>query len=216
MRGEERIRHYLDRAFYGARQTKEIHEEKEALLAELTEKYQALITQGYEPEAAYQSVISGIGDIFELVDGIAGEPVEQDSRPPERTDYHFNPMLTEAAPYAAAGILFLFWIITRLLPAGPKDQSALPLLILGAAAGAGILWMFFTYPKPFTGSKIPPVHLAVAVLWCITAVLFFLAATKPHLRSILWLIPIGALAVTQLIFSWTSYKDLKKRGDLDE
>ena len=42
MKGEEKLCHYLERAFYGIRQTKEIQEEKEALLAELTKKYQGL------------------------------------------------------------------------------------------------------------------------------------------------------------------------------
>ena len=48
------------------------------------------------------------------------------------------------------------------------------------------------------------------------ALLLFLAAVRLHLRIVLWLIPIGALAVTKLIFSWMSCQDLKKRGDLDK
>ena len=53
-------------------------------------------------------------------------------------------------------------------------------------------------------------------MWIAAALLFFLAAVRLHLRIVLWLIPIGALAVTELIFSWMSCQDLKKRGGLDK
>ena len=48
-------------------------------------------------------------------------------------------------------------------------------------------------------TKITAISLLIAA-----ALLFFLAAVRLHLRIVLWLIPIGALAVTELIFSWMS------------
>lgn len=74
MSGEERIRRYVERAFYGTRQSDEVEAEKEALCGELIKKYRDLLAEEYSPETAYQSVIGGIGDIFELVDEIAGAP----------------------------------------------------------------------------------------------------------------------------------------------
>lgn len=62
MNGEERIRIYLNRAFSGTLQTDAVSEAKESLFADLREKYTSLVSQGQSEEAAYQSVISGIGE----------------------------------------------------------------------------------------------------------------------------------------------------------
>ncbi len=118
MSGEERIRRYVERAFYGTRQSDEVQAEKEALCGELIKKYQDLLAEEYSPETAYQSVIGGIGDIFELVDEIAGAPGDapssggnagaegQDShREAERsgTSEEASPAWLRAVPWLAAG-----------------------------------------------------------------------------------------------------------------
>ncbi len=232
MREEDKIRRYLDRAFGGVPQTDKVREEKEALLAELLEKYQQLVGNGYEPEAAYQSVISGIGDIFELVDAIAedagvkGVPAQEEF-PGEGSgqgdgagnwgkSWSPSSRFMEWMPYGAAGILFLFWLMGQIFPVGPKEREILPLLVLGAAAGAAVLYLLLRYPRPSAKRRIPAVHIAVAVVWCAGAFLFFRAVRTPRMEKIVWLIPIGALALTQLIFTWQLFEDSKKRGDLHE
>ena len=147
MKGEDRIRRYLERAFYGVEKNEKVREEMEALLGELLEKYQSLTAQGYEPEAAYQSVISGIGDIFELVDGIAQEA--QAGRPPlggpadlRQTDgfgsgWKSSPRMLEAAPYVAAAGLLLLWGGSLLFPAGPRARTLTPVLMLALGIGGG-------------------------------------------------------------------------------
>ena len=227
MKGEEKLCHYLERAFYGIRQTKEIQEEKEALLAELTKKYQALLEQGYEPENAYQTVISGIGDIFELVDGIVGNMDSEHSWEREKTMADQTPEaknLTcqpysnfyKVLPYAVAGIFFLLWLWELIFPAGPKEQMILPLLLLGAALGSAALWLVLRAPELSSIKEIPAVCLLKAAVYCIAAILFFRAATKPHLVKNMWLIPLGALAISQLISVWTAFQKEKKRGGHDE
>lgn len=223
MRGEEKLRHYLDRAFYGISQTERIQEEKEALLAELMEKYQVLLDQGYEPESAYQAVISGIGDIFELVDGIVGDKEPGKSSGKEESQSSgaagkdlsaskFESRFSWLMPYGAAGIFFILWIGQMVFPAGPKERTVLPLLLFGAAAGAVILWLICCWPRPSSFKAIPISHLAMAAVWCIAALLFLRAAVKPHLAKVMWLIPLGALAITQLISLWTEDQDIKKRS----
>lgn len=227
MKGEEKLRRYLDRAFYGIRQTEEIQEEKEALLAELIKKYRTLIEQGYDSESAYQSVISGIGDIFELVDGIVRDTgLEEEGVPEgpppfeERKEMpsvrKFSPTFYEAAPFVAAGFLLLFQLLEIYAPAGPKERTFLPLLFLGAVIGAAALWLLFRQPKPLHDKQNLAVYSIMAVVWCVAAVLFFRAITKPHLAKIMWLIPLGALALNQLIAGMADYQEHKKRGELNE
>lgn len=225
MKGEERIRHYFDRAFYGVDETQEIREEKEALCEELLEKYKKLIQQGYEPEAAYQSVISGIGDIFELVDGIVettkqkknetnAEHSEGEKDTGEKVSNREKSdlPLKEAAPYLAAGILFLLWIGNRLFPVGPKEQEAFALLILGIAAGGAVVWGILRYSVSGRKEGVPKHYIIIGILWCIAGIIFLRSAMKPHLRECLWLIPIAALAIHQLILAVMDYKDIEKKG----
>lgn len=66
----ERLRNHIDGLFASASRTKKITELKEELFANLMEKYNDLIAKGYEEEAAYNTVIEGIGDVDELIRGL--------------------------------------------------------------------------------------------------------------------------------------------------
>ncbi|MDR2654730.1 MAG: permease prefix domain 1-containing protein [Oscillospiraceae bacterium] len=50
-------------------------EAKEELILNLCDKYDDLVSQGYAEEAAYYKVISGIGDIDELIDSVRTRPI---------------------------------------------------------------------------------------------------------------------------------------------
>ena len=228
MKGEDRIRRYLERAFYGVEKNEKVREEMEALLGELLEKYQSLTAQGYEPEAAYQSVISGIGDIFELVDGIAQEA--QTGRPPlggpadlRQTDgfgsgWKSSPRMLEAAPYVAAAGLLLLWGGSLLSPAGPRARALTPMLMLalGIGVGAAVLWIWMNGDRKAVRSRAPRQRAGrtvQAAVWCAAALGMFLAASRPHLERLLWLIPLAALAVHQMIAAWLAYEETKERRD---
>ena len=66
----EKIRSYIDRAFESAPQTKKILELKEELYANLVDKYHDQLDKGASEQDAYNTVISGIGDIYELIDSV--------------------------------------------------------------------------------------------------------------------------------------------------
>lgn len=221
MNGEDRIRRYIERAFCGIEKNGKVLEEMEALCGELLEKYQSLTARGYEPEAAYQSVISGIGDIFELVDGIAAETGSGSpyagwaqagaGRKP-------SPRMLEAAPYAAAAGLFLIWGGSLIFPAGPRARNLAPMLmlILGIAVGAAVLWLLLNGDRPAARDRDPRQRAGMAVkaaVWCVAGICMFLVASKPHLKRLLWLIPLAALAVHQMIAAWFAYEETKERGD---
>ena len=236
MSGEERIRRYVERAFYGTRQSDEVQAEKEALCGELIKKYRDLLAEEYSPETAYQSVIGGIGDIFELVDEIAGAPGDapssggnagvegQDSRrEAERsgTPEEASPAWLRAVPWLAAGVFLLAWGGNRLLHPGPRGGHFFPVLVLAAAVAAAV-WLIRRGKgggaakrrmDDVLAGKWTAKDIAETVIWCVAAVWFLLALHKPHLERTAWLIPLGALAAHELAAAWFSYMEERGRSD---
>ncbi len=83
----DKIRAYVEQAFEDAPHTKKMGELKEELTANLTDKYQDLIAKGKGETESCNSVISGIGDLSELIDSVrepepllARNPREQKQR----------------------------------------------------------------------------------------------------------------------------------------
>ncbi|MCC8022380.1 MAG: permease prefix domain 1-containing protein [Clostridiales bacterium] len=64
------IRQYLELAFAAAPQVKSVLELKEELYLNLSDKYQDLLDEGESPERAYATVISGLGNVNELIAGV--------------------------------------------------------------------------------------------------------------------------------------------------
>ncbi len=63
---KENLKKHVDELFKSAEQNQENHDLKDELLGNLYEKYDSFIAKGMSKEAAYQSSISGIGDISGL------------------------------------------------------------------------------------------------------------------------------------------------------
>lgn len=63
----DKIKNYVDNLFKEAPSTKKTRELKEELLLDLEEKYNDLVADGKKESEAYNEVISGIGDIDELL-----------------------------------------------------------------------------------------------------------------------------------------------------
>ncbi|MCL2081018.1 MAG: permease prefix domain 1-containing protein [Oscillospiraceae bacterium] len=72
----ERIKEHVEKLFLGAPHTRQAAEVKEELLANLHAKYDDMISQGKGEAEAFDSVISGIGDIRSLL----GETPQYDTR----------------------------------------------------------------------------------------------------------------------------------------
>lgn len=71
------IRHFIDRSFSYAPKNAKSSEIKESLFADLTDKYDDLISRGKTPEEAYNEVIAGVGDLSELCQSLVKEAEEQ-------------------------------------------------------------------------------------------------------------------------------------------
>ena len=70
-----KIRAYIERAFSDAPKTKKSIELQEELITNMIEKFNDQLREGKTEEEAYTTVIAGIGDIDELVDGLRDRQV---------------------------------------------------------------------------------------------------------------------------------------------
>lgn len=66
----DKIRTYIDNSFTGINETKKVKELKDELFENLKEKYNDQIQDGKTEQEAYNSVISGIGDLSELIESV--------------------------------------------------------------------------------------------------------------------------------------------------
>ena len=66
----EKIRAYIDQEFSRAPNNQKVQELKEELISNLEDKYKEQLEMGKSETAAYHFVISGIGDLSELVDSV--------------------------------------------------------------------------------------------------------------------------------------------------
>lgn len=269
MSGEEKICHYINRAFAGCPAGQQTEEAKEALCADLLEKYRALLETGYAPETAYQTTISGVGDIFEVVDSVTGRQAEdeigyssltwaQRAKPggaaaedglaaemwntaakdgraaepnaaaeipaqtwdgessfPSQAPAPGSPAVKRAwaaAPFAAAGLLFLLWLHSYFYRPLPGMGRELPMFLLGAALGAFGMWVCLSRRGQPVKALFPRERLPFFILWGVFAILFLAAAFTPGLQPALWLIPIGAVALHQILVSWRAYQSFKKEA----
>ena len=67
-----KMKDYVNQLFEDAPQTKKVLDLKDELTADLIEKYNDLLADGKSEEEAYNMVISGIGDIDDLISQIDG------------------------------------------------------------------------------------------------------------------------------------------------
>ncbi len=75
---EEKLRAHIDKLFEDAPRTRKAIELKEELLANSEERYQDLLADGVSPEDAYKHVISSIGNVSELFQGLEDLPQESE------------------------------------------------------------------------------------------------------------------------------------------
>jgi hypothetical protein len=73
---EDKIRKHVEELFAGTLPTKKAVELKEEMIQNLTEKYNDLIGEGKTPEAAFNIVVAGIGDVSGLIRDLEEDPAQ--------------------------------------------------------------------------------------------------------------------------------------------
>jgi len=124
---DAKIRAYIDELFSETTPSRKAIELKEEMIQNLTEKYNDLLAEGKSPEASYNIVIAGIGDIGDLL-----KDLEKDAAHPE----------TLAASRRKSALLTSIAVMMYIV-------SVVPLIVLGAfgrsdaAPIIGVVIMFF-------------------------------------------------------------------------
>lgn len=76
---KDRLKAYLESITASTADTPENHDLKEAILSNLYEKYDAMIAQGMDEEAAYRATVDSVGD----VSGLFTQKEQNDSAAPK-------------------------------------------------------------------------------------------------------------------------------------
>ncbi len=140
----ENLRAHVEKLFEQAPKTRRAVELKEELLANLTDRYNDLLSRGMDEEEALRTVIDSIGDIDELIDGLRQTNV---------MDY--NQMLKERKKTARVvtlsiglilfGVIFLVTSVAA-LKADPVLMVAIMLLIFLVAI-CTLVYHFMSRPR---------------------------------------------------------------------
>ncbi len=100
----ERIRKHINLIFESAPKTRKAMDLKEEMIQNSNEKYQDLISQGYEEEDAFQNVVASIGDVTELFSDLKDKDIYHMSE----ADRRKKALLTAIAIglYIFSGVVF--------------------------------------------------------------------------------------------------------------
>lgn len=80
---EEKLRAYIDQAFQGLPDAQEVHDTKDELTADLLDHYTQALSEGSEPEQAYEIALSHLGNLAEVTDALDDRPLAAEPpRPP--------------------------------------------------------------------------------------------------------------------------------------
>lgn len=138
----EELRRYMDELFAEAPQNKKVLDLKEELLGNMNEKYQDLLAEGLSPQEAYKTVVSGIGDVDELIGGIQQSPFDPAEVQKQRKK-------TALVVSVAIGIYMLALVLTAIADEFVQSDalSAVFFFVPCAAATCLLIYHFMSRPQ---------------------------------------------------------------------
>jgi len=223
----DKIKKHIEMLFATAPKTRKALDMKEEMTRNTIEKYEDLLSEGYAPEDAYQSVINSIGDVTELFEDLE----EKNLLSLTEAERKKKAMLTAIAVgfYILAGVVFFICaLVEDTLPymSARLDYSLLGLVLAGAICILPTCMLVYSanmYPgyrkkeenlvenykeHKYVNNKEKAVKRSIAtIIWTLTLVLYFLISFTTMAWYITWVIfLIGACvqAVAELILSLKS------------
>jgi hypothetical protein len=215
----EKLRAYVENLFAGAPKTKKAFELKEEFYANLSEKYRDLVASGKSEDEAYHTVISGIGDVEELIKSLEETQVFsplQDKKERQKT----------ATILSISVVLYFIAFIVLVYGAakGYDPVGAFCLTVLIAAIPTGLLVYHFTSRpkykrsdesmveefKEFSAknSKQASVQRAISsCVWAITVPLYLIISFTFHNWGTSWIIFLVAVAIDKIIKAVLSLRE---------
>jgi len=217
---EDKLRRYVDGLFARTVPTMKAAELKEEMLQNLHDKYNDLISEGKTPEAAYNIVVAGIGD----VDGLLSELEAEAPEPPDllklEMSRRVSAMLTSIA---VMGIILSVLPLTILAMLGSRYAAriGIPVMLFIIAGAIGLLvYNYMMKPRYYRGSDTivgefrewqsgandrKSLRRAISTAqWAILVALYFIISfwtTAWHVTWIIFLLGAAAEAIINVFFT---------------
>jgi len=212
---EDKLRRYVDGLFARSAPTKRAVELKEEMLQNLHDKYDDLISEGKAPEAAYNIVIAGIGDVRALLAELEEENPDKEEMIVHDIERKKSAMLT-----AIAVMLYILCILPMLILeiAGSSRTASIgvPLMFIFIAAATGLLvYNQKTKPRHLKGSSTmvdefrewqagasdrKALRRAISsALWAILVALYIIVSFMTNAWHITWIMFLLGAAVEAII-----------------
>lgn len=204
----EKIRKYIEELFEHAPKTKEIKELQEELRSDLEEKYSELIRNGMKEKEAYEEVISGIGDIDELIQNVHPVITDKANEQKERQ---------KTALFISGSIaLYILSLVIAIIADeyGSSNMGGIFFLMIAGLATCLLVYRFISMPKPSQAEKTfhegshyrlkinknkEVRHALSSVLWLLTTTVYFLVSFIFGIWYISWIIFLIAAFVESII-----------------
>ena len=210
---EDKLRWYVEGLFEETPPTKKAVELKEELIQNLQDKYKDLLADGKTPEAAYNIVVAGIGDVSSLL-----KVLEEDNMPD--MEKHEAAQRKSAMLTSIAVMMYILsvlpLIILSTIGSGRYDVIGLPILFIMVAAATGLLiYNNMTKPRYYKQDdsmveefrewqsdthETKQMRRAISsALWSVIVVLYFIISFTTRAWHISWVIFIIGGALESLI-----------------
>jgi len=217
---EDKLRRYIDGLFARTAHTKKAVELKEEMLQNMQDKYDDLIAEGKTPEAAYNIVIAGVGDVGGLLYELDADAPDTDEMIEYETGRRVSAMLTAIAVMGYI-LSFLPLMILGIFGSAFATRIGVPLMFLMIAASTGLLvYNGMTKPKGYKRSDSiveefrewqadshdrKALRRAISsAFWAILISLYFIISfwtSAWHLTWILFLLGAAVEAIINLLFT---------------
>ena len=212
---EDKLRRYVDGLFARTSPTKKTVELKEEMLQNLQDKYNDLIEEGKTPEAAYNIVVAGIGD----VGGLLMELEAEEPEPPDILE--FEAARRKSAMYTAIAVMsIILSVLPLIILAVVESKYALrigiPVMFAIIAAATGML-VYNNMTKPQykrdsstivgefrewqagTHDRRSLRHSISSALWAILVALYFIISFGTGAWRLTWIIFLFGAAIEAVI-----------------
>ncbi|MDR1619341.1 MAG: permease prefix domain 1-containing protein [Clostridiales bacterium] len=213
----EKLRAYIDAQFQDAPATRAAVELKEEILQNLTDKYNDLLAEGKNEEAAFNIAIASVGDFSELIKELKKDPAMTKEQEEQYAAYKKRKALLTSI---AIGLYILCALPIILL----NNAVGVTLMFVLVAASTGVLiYIFMTKPdfakndpsmvEDFkawreTSSDHRRAYKSISsALWCLVVVIYFVVSFATRAWHVTWIIFLVAAAINSVV---RAVFDLKK------
>ena len=203
----EQLISYVNLLFAGNPEAEEI---KQEILQNTLDRYDDLVAEGKNPQAAYSLAIAGIGDVSELLNGSVAPAEPQKTEAPEApADSRKRRGLRALAValYILCPVPVIILGHTRF-----EDLVGVPVMFLFIAAATAIMIMTARGGKEHAAAVTPARKQRDSIgsiVWLTATAVYCIVSFLTHAWFITWLIFIIAAAVNGLIHAIFDLKEAK-------